>query len=153
MTTDSETSPSAVITSFVEAAKKDFPETELAKLDAHADAIAATTTHHDAARATMCAAWAVITTDEDTPRFGIWHSFVETGHVIGASLSHNAEENLAETAVAVAVKLGAQIDWSEIPWEDLLTKMIALDNEPAPADAADAGIKEETDSSPETAIS
>jgi len=138
-------SPSPMIECFVRNVLEEFPPAESAKVDGRAQAIEATTSEHDAARARRCAHWAFEMADDKNRSHPRWKQIcelhqewkdtwfgVEFGVMGDQGATHHPGEDVriqwVEDAVAVAKTLGEEDGWDKSPWEALLDELIAMEH-------------------------
>ena len=142
-------SPSPIIEVFLREVHATFPEDESAKIAAHQEAIARTTSEGDPHRARLCVKWAIKMADDKTKKHPRWAQLKErheiwkdewfafdfgvadatpgsgTHHMVGkASPLEDVRIEWVEDAVAVAKKLGEEDGWQNSPWESLLAELI-----------------------------
>jgi hypothetical protein len=132
-------SPSPIIECFLREFKDFLPEDQKAKLQGHADAIAATTSDADHARALRCAKWAIEAANERDAAHPNWKAIKER-HKIWKDSRIDAEFGLAmpsgigedvrigwtEDAADVVRSLAEEDGWGNSHWEDLLVELINL---------------------------
>ena len=142
-------SPSPIIEVFIREVHASFPDVESAKIAAHEEAIAGTTSDGDPHRARLCVKWAIKMADDKNQKHPRWAQLKErhqiwkdewfafdfgvadalpgsgTHHLVGkAEPIEDVRIEWAEDAVAVAKKLGEEDGWENSPWEALLTELI-----------------------------
>jgi hypothetical protein len=139
-----DTSPSPILTYFMQEMERGLTDAGKETLATYADAVALTTHQGDLRRAWHCAAWAV--------RISERSSSTHVGHLVdatketyklyqdtlfGADVGLHAKTGIGpgedieiqwvDDAVAVAKAEGERAGWDSVPWEDLLTEMLAVE--------------------------
>jgi hypothetical protein len=119
-----DTSPSPILTYFVREMERGLTDAGKETLATYADAVALTTHHGDLRRAWHCAAWAV--------RISERSSSTHVGHLVDATKeTYKLYQDMlfgADVGVlAVAKAEGERAGWDSVPWEELLTKMLAVE--------------------------
>jgi len=134
---------------FVNEVHSSFPESERAKIAAHEDAIAKTTSEGDPHRARLCAKWAINMADDKDSKHPHWERLKERHQIwkeewfaiefaIGDAVPISGSFGVVgmpeplgdvriqwvENAVAVAKRIGEDDGWTHCPWEALLTELI-----------------------------
>lgn len=144
-------SPSVVVETFVREMREALPEAQAQRLAGHEAEIAASTTRHDGERALHCARWAIaVAGDRDLPHpewsrikelHSVWRDvtwgvgFSAMEHDGGGPL-RDVEVEWVEDAVQVATIVAEAAGWDDVPWEDLLVDLLAM--EPSGADPGQA---------------
>ena len=137
------TSPSPIIEYLVEQLDLVLPEADKARLAGYADAVARSTHHGDLHRAWRCAGWAVDLAERSA------HSHLgEVTHALkekhklwkdswfgaefgimkadGVGPGRDIEIQWVDDAAAIAASVGRESGWDSVPWEALLTELLAV---------------------------
>jgi hypothetical protein len=140
-----DTSPSPILTYFVREIERGLTDAGKETLANYAGAVALTTHHGDLRRAWHCAAWAV--------RISERSSSTHVGHLVdatketyklyqdtlfgadvgilgkktGVGPGEDIEIQLVDDAIAVAKAEGERAGWHSVPWEELLTELLAVE--------------------------
>jgi hypothetical protein len=137
-------SPSPIIKCFLRGFKDFLPDDQKSRLATHEDAIAATTSDADDARARHCAVWAIKAADDKNASHPRWKEIRELheiwkdvwfgvefslGGVAGkvpskTSVGDDIHTEWAESASHVVRKLAEEDGWEHSQWESLLTELI-----------------------------
>jgi len=137
-------SPSPIVQLFVTSAREAFPPGEVAKLELHDTAVAATTSAADPYRAKRCVDWAIEHADDKERSHPWWaelrerlHAWREESSALGFGIvgPQGTERHpivdfrvrQVEAAVDVAVRLGEEDGWDHSPWETLLDELIDME--------------------------
>jgi hypothetical protein len=136
-------SPSPIIGVFVHEAANQFPDEQQAKLKRYEDAINRTTASEDARRARHCAVWSIkLAGDKDLshPRWreikeahqlwkDVWFGleFGQSGVAGKKEPIHDIEIEWTVDAVTVATAVADADGWDHVPWEALLSELIAME--------------------------
>jgi hypothetical protein len=138
------TSPSPIIECFLRGFKDFLPDDQKAKLETHQDAIAATTSDGDHARARRCAVWAIEAADDKDAAHPRWKEVKELHKiwkdtllgaefalggdlgqvVVRSGIGEDVRTQWAEGASDVIRKLAEEDGWANSHWEDLLVELI-----------------------------
>ncbi|MGH9171224.1 MAG: hypothetical protein ACRD0Z_10195 [Acidimicrobiales bacterium] len=142
--------PSPVIEHFVRKLGEDLPDVEEEKLSGYTDQIAKTTAHGDLHRAWHCATWAIQLAErpagshlghlvedirathklwEDTVLGAGFAVMTREGQQLskeGIGTSEDVEIQWVDSALAVAAAEAGRSGWEAVPWEALLTEMLAV---------------------------
>lgn len=137
------TSPSPVIEYLVDQLDQVLPEFDRARLGAHGEAVARTTHHGDLHRAWRCAGWAVDLAERSGHSHlaqaaqglkevhQLWKDSwfgAEFGIAVrdGVGPGRDIELQWVDDAVVVAKGVAKESGWAAVPWEDLLTELLAV---------------------------
>jgi hypothetical protein len=158
MATHTPVSPSPMLTHLDDALAAVLPEDQLAELAARDAAVARTTDAVDRQRCLHCARWAVRLVDS-RPGGPVSHAVDRLRTVVhelrdayrgarlgaivaGADPATDVELGWVDDAVAAAVATAEQVGWADVPWQELIDDLIAMEPElraPAPAEAPRTG--------------
>jgi len=136
-------SPSPIISYFVREIETGLPAADKIRLASYAESVAKTTHHGDFVRARQCAEWAIKVAErssnselghfikhlkelrklEKDSVFGAEFGLTKTG---GIGPGEDIEIQWVDDAVAVAKGEGERVGWGSVPWEDLLSEMLAV---------------------------
>jgi len=134
------TNPSPVVQYLVELLDQALDEPDRQRLRAHADAVAHTTHHGDLHRAWRCAGWAVDLAEHSGHShlaqelkevhqlwkdswFGAEFGIAVRDHV---GPGRDVELQWVDDAVAIARGVAKESGWAAVPWEELLTGLLAV---------------------------
>jgi hypothetical protein len=137
------TSPSPIIAYLVEQLDLVLPEADKARLARHADAVAQSTHHGDLHRAWHCAGWAVDLAERSaTSHLGEVTHVLKEAHKLwkdswfgaefgimkadGVGPGRDIEIQWVDDAAAIAASVGRESGWDTVPWENLLTELLAV---------------------------
>jgi len=138
-------SPSPIIECFLRGLQEVLPDDQKAKLETHKDAIAATTSDGDHARARRCVVWAIEAADDKSAAHPRWKEVKELHQIwkdtlLGAEFSlggdlgqvavrsgigEDVRTQWTEDAADVIRKLAEEDGWENSHWEDLLGELIS----------------------------
>jgi hypothetical protein len=135
--------PSPVIAYLVEQLDLVLPDPDKARLAAHADEVARSTHNGDLHRAWRCAGWAVDVAEHsghshlsDLARelkevHKLWRDSwfgAEFGVMLrdGVGPGHDIEIQWVDDAVRIAKSVAQETGWGSVPWEELLTGLLAV---------------------------
>jgi hypothetical protein len=137
------THPSPVIAYLVRQLGLVLPDPDERRLAGHADEVARSTSHGDLHRAWRCAGWAVDVAEHsghshlsDLARdlkevHRLWRDSwfgAEFGVMVkdGVGPGHDIEIQWVDDAVRIATSVAQETGWASVPWEDLLSGLLAI---------------------------